>query len=100
MIGFKADNLDVYRLKAAQTEGERVRVMDEAIAKAVEKAQINYLLQGVTLAVLLVALVQSLTIMGISPVPVAAYPSCVLVMTIMVVLPWQSRRLRILVWMR
>jgi len=49
----------------------------------------------VTVAVLLVVLVQSLTIMEINPVPVDAYKWCVLVMVGLVVLPWQLRRLRV-----
>jgi hypothetical protein len=95
MNGFKADDLDVYRLKTAATDRERVQVMQEAVAKAVERAQINYLLFSVTIAVLLVVLVQSLTIMEINPVPVDAYKWCVLVMVGLVVLPWQLRRLRV-----
>jgi len=43
MNGFKADDLDVYRLKTATNDRERVQVMREAVAKAVERAQINYL---------------------------------------------------------
>jgi len=91
MNGFKADDLDVYRLKTATTDRERVQVMQEAVAKAVERAQIF----SVTVAVLLVVLVQSLTIMEINPVPVDAYKWCVLVMVGLVVLPWQLRRLRV-----
>lgn len=95
MNGFKADDLDVYRLKTAATDLERVQIMQEAVAKAVERAQINYLLFSVTIAVLLVVLVQSLTIMEINPVPVHAYKWCVLVMVGLVVLPWQLRGLRV-----
>ena len=95
MNGFKADDLDVYRLKSAASDRERVLIMQEAVAKAVERAQINYLLLSVTVAVLLVVLVQSLTVMEINPVPVEAYKWCVLVMAVLVVLPWQLRRWRV-----
>ena len=44
MSAYKPDELDIYRLKKAETDRERVQVLEEAVAKAVEKAQMNYLL--------------------------------------------------------
>lgn len=96
MSAYKPDELDNYRLKKAETDRERVQVLEEAVAKAVEKAQMNYLLVCLMVAVSMVALLQSLAIMELDPVPVASYKWCILVMTILIVLPWQLRRVRLL----
>lgn len=93
---YKADNLDAFRLKKAETDRERVQIMEEAIARAVEKAQMNYLLIALMVAVSLVVLLQSLAILEINPVPAVSYKWCVLVMTILIVLPWQLRKIRLL----
>lgn len=96
MSAYKPDELDNYRLKKAETDRERVQVLEEAVAKAVEKAQMNYLLVCLMVAVSMVALLQSLAIMELDPVPVNSYKWCILVMTILIVLPWQLRRVRLL----
>jgi hypothetical protein len=54
MYVYKVDELDLYRLKKAETDRERVQVMEEAVAKAVEKAQMNYLLICLMVAVSMV----------------------------------------------
>ena len=96
MNEYKADELDAYRLKKAETDRERVQVMEEAVAKAVEKAQMNYLLICLMVAVSIVVLLQSLAMMDINPVPVASFKWCILVATILIVLPWQLRRIKVL----
>ena len=96
MNEYKADKLDAYRLKKAETDRERVQVMEEAVAKAVEKAQMNYLLICLMVAVSMVVLLQSLAMMDINPVPVASFKWCILVSTILIVLPWQLRRIKVL----
>ena len=96
MNEYKADELDAYRLKKAETDRERVQVMEEAVAKAVEKAQMNYLLICLMVAVSMVVLLQSLAMMDINPVPVASFKWCILVATILIVLPWQLRRIKVL----
>jgi hypothetical protein len=96
MNGYKADELDAYRLKKAETDRERVQVMEEAVAKAVEKAQMNYLLICLMVAVSLVVLLQSLAMMNLNPVPMSAFKWCILVATILIVLPWQLRRIKVL----
>ena len=96
MNEYKADELDAYRLKKAETDRERVQVMEQAVAKAVEKAQMNYLLICLMVAVSMVVLLQSLAMMDINPVPVASFKWCILVSTILIVLPWQLRRIKVL----
>ena len=96
MNEYKADELDAYRLKKAETDRERVQVMEEAVAKAVEKAQMNYLLICLMVVVSMVVLLQSLAMMDINPVPVASFKWCILVATILIVLPWQLRRIKVL----
>ena len=96
MNEYKADELDAYRLKKAETDRERVQVMEEAVAKAVEKAQMNYLLICLMVAVSIVVLLQSLAMMDLNPVPVASFKWCILVATILIVLPWQLRRIKVL----
>ena len=97
MRHYKSDPLDLYRLKMADTEKERIEAMEAAIEKAVERAQINYLLMSLVVAVLMVVLVQSLTIMDINPLPAESYKWCILVMVLLVVLPWQLRNIRALI---
>ena len=96
MNEYKADELDAYRLKKAETDRERVQVMEQAVAKAVEKAQMNYLLICLMVAVSMVVLLQSLAMMDLNPVPVASFKWCILVATILIVLPWQLRRIKVL----
>jgi uncharacterized integral membrane protein len=96
MYVYKVDELDLYRLKKAETDRERVQVMEEAVAKAVEKAQMNYLLICLMVAVSMVVLLQSLAMMDLNPVPVASFKWCILVATILIVLPWQLRRIKLL----
>jgi hypothetical protein len=96
MYVYKVDELDLYRLKKAETDRERVQVMEEAVAKAVEKAQMNYLLICLMVAVSMVVLLQSLAMMDLNPVPVASFKWCILVATILIVLPWQLRRIKVL----
>lgn len=96
MNEYKADELDAYRLKKAETDRERVQVMEEAVAKAVEKAQMNYLLICLMVAVSMVVLLQSLAMMDLNPMPVASFKWCILVATILIVLPWQLRRIKVL----
>lgn len=96
MNEYKADELDAYRLKKAETDRERVQVMEEAVAKAVEKAQMNYLLICLMVAVSMVVLLQSLAMMDLNPMPVASFKWCILVSTILIVLPWQLRRIKVL----
>ena len=96
MNEYKADELDAYRLKKAETDRERVQVMEQAVAKAVEKAQMNYLLICLMVAVSMLVLLQSLAMMDLNPVPVASFKWCILVATILIVLPWQLRRIKVL----
>jgi hypothetical protein len=96
MYVYKVDELDLYRLKKAETDRERVQVMEEAVAKAVEKAQMNYLLICLMVAVSMVVLLQSLAMMDLNPVPVASFKWCILIATILIVLPWQLRRIKVL----
>lgn len=96
MNEYKADELDAYRLKKAETDRERVQVLEEAVAKAVEKAQMNYLLICLMVAVSMLVLLQSLAMMDLNPVPVASFKWCILVATILIVLPWQLRRIKVL----
>ena len=96
MNEYKADELDAYRLKKAETDRERVQVMEQAVAKAVEKAQMNYLLICLMVAVSMVVLLQSLAMMDLNPMPVASFKWCILVATILIVLPWQLRRIKVL----
>ena len=96
MNEYKAEELDAYRLKKAETDRERVQVMEEAVAKAVEKAQMNYLLICLMVAVSMVVLLQSLAMMDLNPMPVASFKWCILVATILIVLPWQLRRIKVL----
>jgi hypothetical protein len=96
MNRYPADKLDAFRLKAAETEQERLQVMEEAIAKAIDKSQMNYLLITLMVAVTLIMLLQSLSILEANPVPVTAYPWCIAAMTLLIALPWQLRKLRVL----
>lgn len=88
------DELDAYRLKCAETDQERLLILEDAINKAVFRAHMNYVMTSLIVAVLMVAMVHALSVYKINPVPSYAYPWCVLVMAVLIVLPWQLRRFR------
>ncbi len=90
------DPLDAFRLKKAETDQERLEVMEDAIAKAVEKARINYLLVTLSVAVTLILVGHYLAVMEIYTVPTIVYEWCILVMTVLMLLPWQLRKIRLL----
>jgi hypothetical protein len=93
---YRADKLDAFRLKSAQTEQERLQVLEDAVHKAVERAQMNYLLITLMVTVTLIVLLQSLSVVEANPVPESAYKWCILSVVLVIVLPWQLRRIRVL----
>ncbi len=88
--------MDAFRLKKAETDQARLEVMEDAITKAVEKARINYLLVTLSVAVALVLIGHYLAVMEIYTVPTIVYEWCILVMTVLMLLPWQLRKVRLL----
>lgn len=94
MKRYPIDELDAYRLKSAETEQERLRILEDAIHKAVYRTRINYGMTTLIVAVLMIAMVHALSVYGINPVPSQVYPWCILVMTVLVVLPWQLKSFR------
>lgn len=93
---YRADKLDAFRLKSAETERERLQVLEDAVHKAVERAQMNYLLITLMVIVTLIVLLQSLSVLEANPIPESATKWCVLAVILVIVLPWQLRRIRVL----
>ena len=91
-----ADEIDRYRIKCADTETERLKVLEEALEKAVEKARMNYFWITLSVAVLLVTLNQTLKSAGFDIVPDLGFKWSLVTMTILIVLPWQLRKIRAL----
>ena len=96
MISIKPDPLDIFKIKSAESERERVSALEEAVEKAVNKAQINYLIVTLGVSVFLIITLQSLTVMNVIVIPVEVFLWIVSTMTIMLILPWQLRRFKAL----
>lgn len=91
-----SDEIDRYRIKSAETEKEKLKVLEEALEKAIERARMTYFWITLSVAVFLVTLVQTLKSVGINVIPEAGYKWSLVTMTILIVLPWQLRKLRAL----
>jgi hypothetical protein len=91
-----SDDIDRYRLKSAETEAEKLKVLEEALQKAVERARMNYLWITLSVAVFLMMLVQTLKTTGIEIIPEVGFKWSLVTMTILIVLPWQLRKIRAL----
>lgn len=94
MSRYQPDELDVFRIKSATSDQDKIRILEEAISKAVDKAQMNYLWVTLSVAVALLMLYQAGSSMGQALMPPEILRWCIIVMTILVVLPWQLRRMR------
>ncbi len=94
MNRYQPDELDLYRIKAADSDQDKISALEDAINKAVDKAQMNYLWVTLSVAVALLMLYQSLSAMDQNPIPAEVFRWCIIVMTILIVLPWQLRRMR------
>jgi len=88
--------LDIFKIKSAESERERVSALEEAVEKAVNKAQINYLIVTLGVSVFLIITLHSLTVMNVIVIPVEVFLWIVSTMTIMLILPWQLRRFKAL----
>ena len=88
--------VDIFKIKSAESERERVSALEEAVEKAVNKAQINYLIVTLGVSVFLIITLQSLTVMNVIVIPVEVFLWIVSTMTIMLILPWQLRRFKAL----
>lgn len=91
-----ADDIDRYRIKSAQNDQERLEALEAAIGKAVDRAQMNYFWITLSVAVLLVTTAQALKTAGLEGIPEAGFKWSLVTMTLLVVLPWQLRKLRAL----
>lgn len=91
-----SDEIDRYRIKSADSEAERLKVLEEALQKAVERARMSYLWITLSVAVFLVTLVQTLKTAGIQLIPDEGIRWSMVAMTILIVLPWQLRKIRAL----
>lgn len=89
-----ADDIDRYRIKNASTDAERLEVLEHAIDKAMERARMNYLWITLSVAVFLVTFAQTLRTFGFDWIPDIAFKWSLVTMTILIVLPWQLRKLR------
>jgi hypothetical protein len=89
-----SDEMDRYRIKSAETEAERLKVLEEALEKAVERARMTYLWITLSVAVLMITLVQTLKSAGFDLIPELGLKWSLVTMTILIVLPWQLRKIR------
>ena len=91
-----SDEIDRYRIKSAETEQEKLKVLEEALEKAMERARMTYFWLTLSVAVFLITLVQTLKTAGIQVIPELGFKWSLVTMTILIVLPWQLRKLRAL----
>lgn len=91
-----SDEIDRYRIKSAESEKEKLKVLEEALEKAVERARMTYFWITLSVAVFLLTLVQTLKTVGIFVIPELGFKWSLVTMTILIVLPWQLRKLRAL----
>lgn len=94
MNRYQPDDIDLYRIKSAESDQDKISALEDAINKAVDKAQMNYLWVSLSVAVALLMLYQSFSALGQNPIPSEVFRWCIIVMTILVVLPWQLRKMR------
>ncbi len=94
MNRYQPDEVDLFRIKSAEHDQDKIRALEDAINKAVDKAHMNYFWVTLSVAVALLMLYQSLSTLGQSPITPEIFRWCIIVMTILVVLPWQLRRMR------
>lgn len=95
-IRYISDEIDRYRIKSAESEAERIEALESALEKAVEKARMNYLWITLSIAVFLVTLVQTSKTAGFSWISDEGFRWALAAMTVLIVLPWQLRKLRAL----
>jgi len=91
-----SDEIDRYRIKSAETEKEKLKVLEEALEKAVEKARMIYFWITLSVAVFMLTFVQTLKTVGVFTIPEVGFKWSLVTMTILIVLPWQLRKLRAL----
>ncbi len=91
-----SDEIDRYRIKSAETEKEKLKVLEEALEKAVEKARMTYFWITLSVAVFMLTFVQTLKTVGIFTLPEVGFKWSLVTMTILIVLPWQLRKFRAL----
>jgi hypothetical protein len=91
-----SDEIDRYRIKSAESEKEKLKVLEEALEKAVERARMTYFWITLSVAVFLLTLVQTFKTVGIFVIPEIGFKWSLVTMTILIVLPWQLRKLRAL----
>lgn len=90
----RSDDIDRYRLKKAETDREKIQALEDAIEKAVDRAQMNYLWISLFVAVTLFIFLQTLKAAGFEPIPSYTLKWCIVVATVVIVLPYQLRRLK------
>jgi hypothetical protein len=90
----RSDDIDRYRLKKAETDREKIQALEDAIEKAVDRAQMNYLWISLFVAVTLFIFLQTLKAAGFEPIPPYTLKWCIVVATVVIVLPYQLRRLK------
>ncbi|HAZ41648.1 MAG TPA: hypothetical protein DCY52_05185 [Methylococcaceae bacterium] len=91
-----SDEIDRYRIKSAETEKEKLKVLEEALEKAVERARMTYFWITLSVAVFMLTLVQTLKTVGVFAIPEIGFKWSLVTMTLLIVLPWQLRKLRAL----
>lgn len=91
-----SDEIDRYRIKIAESEKEKLKVLEEALEKAVDRARMNYLWITLSVAVFSITLVQTFKTVGIFSIPESGFKWSLVTMTILIVLPWQLRKFRAL----
>ncbi len=90
----RSDDIDRYRLKKAETDREKIQALEDAIEKAVDRAQMNYLWISLFVVVTLFIFLQTLKAAGFEPIPPYTLKWCIVVATVVIVLPYQLRRLK------
>ena len=90
----RSDEIDRYRLKKAESDREKIKALEEALEKAVERSQMNYLWISLFVAVTLFIALQSFKAMGFEPIPSYTLKWCIVTATIVIVLPYQLRRFK------
>lgn len=91
-----SDEIDRYRIKSAETEKEKLKVLEEALEKAVERARMTYFWITLSVAVFMLTLIQTFKTVGVFVIPEVGFKWSLVTMTILIVLPWQLRKLRAL----
>jgi hypothetical protein len=93
---YLSDEIDRYRIKSAESEADRVKVLEGALEKAMERARMSYLWITLSIAVFLVTMVQASRSAGFEWVSDEGFRWSLATMTVLIVLPWQLRKLRVL----